>query len=516
MKRVMKRISLGILVACLMLTCILCTGCSRMGEATDPSTWGYNCKVIYDVLGGKINSLGIRTTYYQPGSLLFAPTGTTNMLVQPVKDGYLLAGWYTHKEDVEKDGKVVDYRFNSQDRWDFNTDRVQGDMTLYARWIKQGEIRYKDCETGEQLFAKPITSKSSVQPLSSATLSLIAKPGYSMEGYFKDQSATEEYSFSDYQHSELLPEEKDLYETLQKEFPEQIVNFDVNSEEAKAEQEAEEKARQAVNKAQGESPKNSEGAQEVAETGTEGDSTPKYSWSFLHKLGYDIQTEDPAVIDKIHQRKNELVEESISHYMENTANKEVWINFTLGRVHKVESIEDLKLNGKYGFFGKDEKGRLISEYDIQTDLDFSGKKLGYVDEFSGQIHGNGHTISNLTVQVIGQKKNMGKPVAGALFGEMVEAGIDNLKFSNLNLEITAPKRSPVTAAPIALSAARSSFKDIEIEQLTIQTGKGDDGRTLYKIADFVVDNKGSTFDNVTIKKLIMESKTAELSKQFAP
>lgn len=515
MKQNVKRLTLMAVAICLMAIPVLSTGCSKMGEAADPSTWGYSCQVIYDVMGGRINSMGVRTTYYQPGSLLFAPTGTTNMLVQPVKDGYILAGWYTDKEDIEKDGKVVDYRFRAQDRWDFQTDRVQEDMTLYARWIKQGEMQYIDCESGDKLFTKPITSKSSVQPLSAATLSLISKPGYSMEGYFKDQAATEPFDFSEYEHTTLIPDEASLYKTLQKEFPDVIVDFDIHSAEAKAEIEAENLARQEVNKKSGTDEDTAEVVPEAADEATV-DTNPKMSWSFLHKLGMDVKTEDPAVVEKIHQRKNELVEESISRYVENTADKQVWLNFTLGRVHKVESIEDLKLNGKYGFFGKDEKGRLISEYDIQTDLDFAGKKLGYTNEFSAQIHGNGHTISNMTIQVIGQKKNLGKPVSGALFGKMVEAGMDDLKFSNLTLEITAPKKSAVTAAPFALSSSHSTFKDIEIELLTILTGKGDDGNTPYKISDFVVEDEGSQFENVSIKELVMESKTAELTKQFAP
>ena len=38
----------------------------------------------------------------------------------PVRDGYRLAGWYT---DIDL-----------QNPWDFDTDKVQGNMTLYAKW----------------------------------------------------------------------------------------------------------------------------------------------------------------------------------------------------------------------------------------------------------------------------------------------------------------------------------------------------------------------------------------------
>ena len=42
----------------------------------------------------------------------------------PVREGYRLTGWYT---DIDL-----------QDPWDFDTDRVEGNMTLYARWEQLG------------------------------------------------------------------------------------------------------------------------------------------------------------------------------------------------------------------------------------------------------------------------------------------------------------------------------------------------------------------------------------------
>ena len=59
-------------------------------------------------------------------SYLFEPSGTTNMLIQPIKDGYILAGWYTSKEEIfDEQGDVIGYSFRAEDRWDFNEDRVQ-------------------------------------------------------------------------------------------------------------------------------------------------------------------------------------------------------------------------------------------------------------------------------------------------------------------------------------------------------------------------------------------------------
>ncbi len=110
---------------------LLLASCTRMGHAIDPGDWGFESCVIYDAMGGSINTREKRETYYLPNSYLFEPAGTTNMLIKPVRDGYILAGWYTAKSDiVDEKGQIVGYDFRAEDRWDFVQDRVQGDMTL--------------------------------------------------------------------------------------------------------------------------------------------------------------------------------------------------------------------------------------------------------------------------------------------------------------------------------------------------------------------------------------------------
>ena len=163
---------------------LLLSSCGISDEGVDPASWGYDCTVIYDALGGTVNSREIRETYYMNNSYLFKPAGTTNMLIEPVRDGYILAGWYTAKEDVkDQDGNVIGYSFRAEDRWDFDEDRVQGDMTLYARWIPQGKVQYVDIDTGEVVFTKNITADflTPIQPLSGAAESLIAKRIYLMD-----------------------------------------------------------------------------------------------------------------------------------------------------------------------------------------------------------------------------------------------------------------------------------------------------------------------------------------------
>lgn len=153
-------------VIIILATSLFLSSCGVADKAADPKEWGYDCTVIYDALGGTVNSREIRETFYMKNSYLFKPSGSTNMLIQPVKDGHILAGWYTAKEDIkDANGNIIGYSFKAEDRWDFDEDRVQEDMTLYARWIPQGKIDYVDASTDNVMFSKNISEESAVQEL---------------------------------------------------------------------------------------------------------------------------------------------------------------------------------------------------------------------------------------------------------------------------------------------------------------------------------------------------------------
>ena len=103
----------------------------------------------------------------------------------------------------------------------FDEDRVQEDMTLYARWVPR--------ERSSILMLKPtkyclqrIFPRIPPQPLSSAVESLIAKSGYTFEGYYANKELTIPYDFSEYVHAELIPSDEEVYEELYQQFPEYI------------------------------------------------------------------------------------------------------------------------------------------------------------------------------------------------------------------------------------------------------------------------------------------------------
>lgn len=458
-KKLHRMMSIIIVLA----SCLILSSCGVKDKAADPSQWGYDCIVTYDALGGTINSRGIRETYYMSNSYLFKPTGTTNMLIEPVKDGFILAGWYTAKEDIkDANGNITGYSFKLEDRWDFDEDRVQGDMTLYARWIPQGKVDYIDPSTDMVMFSKNITEESAVQELSSAVEILIAKSGYSFDGYYADKELTIPYDFTEYNHAELIPSIKEIYEQLYMEFPSYIKKINY-----------------------------------VEPTEVEEDSEVDTSDLFINKLGYDITTEDKEALTAIRKYKDELYENAIKHYEENASSKNIYLKYIDGNYAKITKVDDLKYGSKVGFYGMDKQGNPVDGYIISDDLDFTGVTLTMPESFSGKIIGNGYSLKNITFVAKSKKVDKDTSKTLAVFNELNGAYIENLTFENMIIKLDVLSGIPVTVSTLAINVNDTELKNIHYEGLTIDTGKGDDGKSSYKVGDVYVTGKNNKLDNVT-------------------
>jgi len=455
---------LRISLICIVLASVMfLSSCSSKDKTINPSEWGYDCVVIYNALGGVINSREIRETYYMKNSYLFEPSGSTNMLIKPVKDGYLLAGWYTAKEDIlDDEGNVIGYSFKAEDRWDFDEDRVQEDMTLYARWVPQGKIEYIDAETDEVLFTKNISEDSAVQPLSSAVESLIAKSGYTFEGYYANKELTIPYDFSEYVHAELIPSDEEVYEELYQQFPEYIRKIEYVEPD-------------------------------------EDEINPELDTSdlFINKLGYEITTDDKEIRAQIRKYKDEIYERAINYYIENSSSKRIYLKYTKGSYARISKADDLKYNGKTWFSGYDRNGNAVEGYILTNDIDFSGITVAMAESYSGKIIGNGFSLKNITFAATSKKIDVDTSKSLSLFNKLEGAYIENLTFENMTIKLNVNSGIPVTAAPIALEARNTELKNVHFEGLTIDTGNGDDGTAKYAIGDVFVSGRNNKLDNVT-------------------
>lgn len=88
-------------------------GCSPEQTSTDNST-------IYTVTFDSRCGTAVDSQQVRAGNLVRRPDA-------PMHAGYYLNGWYTDEEATE-------------DAWDFDTDRVTGNMTLYAGWTLQSDL----------------------------------------------------------------------------------------------------------------------------------------------------------------------------------------------------------------------------------------------------------------------------------------------------------------------------------------------------------------------------------------
>lgn len=455
------------LILTICLFCVLASACGRHGGAADPGQWGYDCVVTYNALGGLVNAREVRTTYYLPNSYVFKPSGSSNMLIEPTRDGYILAGWYTAKSDRAA-GSAEDYAFLAADRWDFQLDRVQGDMTLYARWIPRAKVNYIDAATGAVIFSKNITTDSPIQPLSGSVVELNAPGGATFEGYYEDAACTKEYDFAAYVHVDPTPTEAQLYAKLYEMFPQYLEKIDY-----------------------------------VAPEEDEVDPNADTSWLFLNKLGYNLTTTDEAARAELRAAKDQIIEEAVEAYLVNTANRVVYMKFTQGNYIVVNDAGDLKMGTKYGFFSEDAKGNPIDGYIINADIDLAGVTFVTSESFSGVINGNGHKLMNLKVAVSGKKIDADKEKIVGLTALMDGATINDLTIENAALSIEVMKGIKVTGGLLAANAKNVTLNNCHFIGLSIASGRGDDGSAAYTLGDLFGSFENCAFNGCTAEGLAL-------------
>lgn len=155
-----------ILTFCLVLVMVVSVFAGCGGKTTE----GYT--VTFDICTN-LETNKIQDRVVKEGELVSQP----NVYPSDVKySSYLIEGWYTDPEYTTK--------------WDFATDKVYGDMTLYAKWEKQFFVRYfisnqKEPRLGVYVMEGEYPQKQDY-----------LVPGYRVLGYYKDSGYTEKFDFS--------------------------------------------------------------------------------------------------------------------------------------------------------------------------------------------------------------------------------------------------------------------------------------------------------------------------------
>lgn len=167
-------VSIGLCVAALCVG----VGCAKTEKSTENG--GEESKIVtvtFDT--GKDLYEGLKTNQPAPqelekGSLVEEPV----LVAAQNPNNYEFDAWYTAQD------------FSQQ--WDFETDTVSEDMTLYAQWVEGHEVRYY--LTDGSLTELKRTSRVANGGLAEKA-DAIAQ-GYVLEGYYVDETFTTEFDFT--------------------------------------------------------------------------------------------------------------------------------------------------------------------------------------------------------------------------------------------------------------------------------------------------------------------------------
>ncbi len=142
----------------------VCTICGYNCTTIIPSADEYS--VIFDANNGAFSDGAIYEQVVEKNALLLAPT-------QPSRAGYVFVGWAKNA--------------NGTDVWDFNDNRVNGNLTLYAVWLQEITVTL-DANGG--YFSEQRTQLE-VIIIEGERLSSIESPtrsGFNFTGWYTDSS----------------------------------------------------------------------------------------------------------------------------------------------------------------------------------------------------------------------------------------------------------------------------------------------------------------------------------------
>lgn len=177
----MKKRFIVIFAFALCVSAFTLAGCSQhrlMQE--DLVEMGYVHEVVFDLAGGKIGEREQSILQVKDNSYLPEP-GSTPLIAAPVREGYTLNAYYRGEKD--ENGNIT-----YGERWDFATDRVSSDITLYAKWNENYSlvVHYGENFSLSKTFNVSQTSEGEAKPVTSLNLSDVT-----VIAYYADKEKTQ-------------------------------------------------------------------------------------------------------------------------------------------------------------------------------------------------------------------------------------------------------------------------------------------------------------------------------------
>ena len=181
----MKKLLTAVCIFALSVSALGLAGCSQHRLMQDDLvSMGYEYEVVFDLAGGKVGERETSVLQVKPNSYLPKP-GSTPLIAAPVREGYTLNDYYRGEKD--EDGQIT-----YGERWDFGKDRVNSDLTLYVKWLKNYSlvVHYGENFSKEKAFSVSQTSEGEPLPLTSVNLTEVT-----VIGFYLDKDKKEEIEF---------------------------------------------------------------------------------------------------------------------------------------------------------------------------------------------------------------------------------------------------------------------------------------------------------------------------------
>ena len=133
--------------------------CGKSGEDVKNAVSKKNYTVSFNTNGGTT----VSAITVEEGKTIATPTA-------PTKTGFTFEGWY--KETV------------LTNKWNFDTDTVNADVTLYAKWVTAYTVSF-DTNEGTTVSAITVEEGKTVPEPTAPT-----KTGFTFEGWYKETGLT--------------------------------------------------------------------------------------------------------------------------------------------------------------------------------------------------------------------------------------------------------------------------------------------------------------------------------------
>lgn len=103
--------------------------------------------------------------------------------------GYYIEGWYRAKVDEEGNAVIgEDGRAELAEKWDFSADRVDSDITLYAKLLPRPKLSIMVDGVAQKVFSD-LPGRTFSKP--SISVDIPTKPGHTLYGYYNDPNCTD-------------------------------------------------------------------------------------------------------------------------------------------------------------------------------------------------------------------------------------------------------------------------------------------------------------------------------------